>query len=426
MSKPQASAQTDAGARIASFNAQWDRRLLPLKFEAMAHDAATFLRATAHLFFDRLRQVELPPSPLVFGCGDLHLENFGSYRGDNRLTYFDQNDFDEAALMPASVEMVRLLTSIIVTIRLHEPDGLHARRSAKAALDAYASALTQGKPSWIERELARGPIAALLSGLSGRTHVELLDIFSRVGRRGRRRLLRDWRRTLPLSKEEEDRFVPAVKAVFDAIGKQRGEPGFWKLRHLAGRIAGKGSLGRPRFVAVVKGHADPDGNVLIDIKSSWDSAVLRAIDTPQPRLGDAAERVVWTQRAVQARPPALLQPVVLAGQPFVLRELQPREDRLDIESLVGRPKRLLLALETLARIAAWDQLRGAGRKGSMSVDELIDFGAADAWRRDLVDAAAACAEEVERDYASFETAWRKRDPALTALLVCDADTKVQG
>jgi uncharacterized protein (DUF2252 family) len=322
--------------------------------------------------------------------------------------------------------MVRLLTSIIVTIRLHEPDGFNARRSAKAALDAYAGALAQGKSSWIERELARGTIASLLSGLSGRTHVELLDIFSRVGRRGRRRLLRDWRRTLPLNEEEEARFMPAVKAAFDAIGKQRGEPGFWKLRHLAGRIAGKGSLGRPRFVAVVKGYADPDGNVLIDIKSSWDSAVLRAIDTPQPELGDAAERVVWTQRAMQARPPALLQPVLLAGQPFVLRELQPREDRLDIEALVGRPKRLLVALETLARIAAWDQLRGAGRKGSASFDELMDYGAADSWRRDMIDAAAACAEEVERDYASFEASWRKRDPALTALFVSDPGTKIPG
>ena len=38
MSKPQRIAQTDAVERIASFNAQWDRRLLPLKFEAMAHD----------------------------------------------------------------------------------------------------------------------------------------------------------------------------------------------------------------------------------------------------------------------------------------------------------------------------------------------------------------------------------------------------
>ena len=265
--------------------------------------------------------------------------------------------------------------------------------------------------------MARGPIADLLSGLAGRTHVELLDLFSRVGRRGRRKLLRDWRRTFTLTKEEEDRFGSELRTALDATGKQRWEPGFWKLRHFAGRIAGKGSLGRPRFVALIKGHGDPDGNVLIDIKSAWPSAVLRGMDTPQPPVGDAAERVVWTQRVAQARAPAFLEPVKLAGQPFILRELQPREDRLDIDALVDRPRRLTIALETLARIAAWDQLRGAGRRGSASVDELMEYGAVDFWRRDIVDAAAACAEGVERDYASFETAWRKRDPTLTALLV---------
>jgi uncharacterized protein (DUF2252 family) len=420
MNKSSRIEETDAVEQIASFNAQWDRRLLAAKFEAMAHDAVTFLRATAHLFFDRLRHVELPPSPWVFGCGDLHLENFGSYSGDNRLTYFDQNDFDETALMPAAVEVVRLLTSIIVTIRLHEPDGLYGRRSAKAALDAYAGALAGGKPAWIERELARGPIADLLSGLAGRAHVELLDLFSRAGRRGRRKLLRDWRRTFPLSEEEEHSFGPELKSALDSIGRQRGERNFWKLRHFAGRIAGKGSQGRPRFVALVKGHGDPDGNVLVDIKSAWPSAVLQAIDTPQPSFGDAAKRVVWTQQALQACPSALLQPVLLAGRPFILRELQPEEDRLDIDALVGRPRRLMLALETLARIAGWDQLRGAGRKGSASVDELMEYGAVDFWRRGIIDAAATCAEQVERDYASFETAWRKRDPKLTALLASRA------
>src|SRR6516164_7236485 len=132
---------TDAAERIAAFNAQWNSRLLQRKFDAMAHDASSFLRATAHLFFERLKDIALPASPLIFGSGDLHLENFGSYSGENRLTYFDQNDFDEAALMPAAVEMARFLASIMVTIRLHEPDDLDPKRAAKRALEAYGHVL---------------------------------------------------------------------------------------------------------------------------------------------------------------------------------------------------------------------------------------------------------------------------------------------
>src|SRR6516165_1596652 len=290
---------TDATERIAAFNAQWNSRLLQRKFDAMAHDASSFLRATAHLFFERLRAIPVPQSPLIFGCGDLHLENFGSFTGENRLTYFDQNDFDEAALMPAAVEMARFLASIIVTIRLHEPDDLDPRRSVKRALEAYARALACGKPGWIERELARGPVAELLSGLAGRSEREQLDLFSRVGRHGRRKLLRDGRGSFPLPKEDGS-LEADVKSALTAIGKERGERSFWKLRDLAGRIAGKGSLGRPRYVALVKGHGDPDGNYLIDIKSAWPSAVLAAVDAPQPSFPDAAERVIFAQRLMQA------------------------------------------------------------------------------------------------------------------------------
>ncbi len=186
------------------------------------------------------------------------------------------------------------------------------------------------------------PIAELLSGLAGRSDREQLDLFSRVGRHGRRKLLRDGRRTFPLPKEAAS-LEAEVKVALTTIGKERGERSFWKLRDIAGRIAGKGSLGRPRYVALVKGHGDPDGNYLIDIKSAWPSAVLGAVDTPQPQFADAAERVVFTQRLMQARSPAFLQPILLANTSYILRELQPSEDRLEIDALVGRPKRLSLA-----------------------------------------------------------------------------------
>ena len=44
----------------------------------------------------------------------MHLENFGSFKGDNRLAYFDLNDFDEGILAPASWDIARMLTSLRV------------------------------------------------------------------------------------------------------------------------------------------------------------------------------------------------------------------------------------------------------------------------------------------------------------------------
>ncbi|MBV9567920.1 MAG: DUF2252 family protein, partial [Hyphomicrobiales bacterium] len=353
-------------------------------------------------------------SPLVFGCGNLHIENFGAYLSDNRLAYFDQSEFDEARLLPATAEMVRLLASIMVALHLHEPDDLDPKRSAKGALEAYAQALAEGKPQWIERDLARGPIADVLSSLSRRLRREELDLFSRGARRGRRKLLRDGRRSAALPKEKRA-LENEVKSLFGAIGKERDERGFWKLRDLAQCVTTRGSLGRPRYIALIKGQGDPDGNVLVDLKAAWPSALAVPAETRRLQSGDAAEHVVFVQRLMQARTPAFLQPVSIGDKAFVLSEFQPLEDRLDIDALLSRPRRFAYAIETLARITAWNQLRAAGRRGASDVESLIEFASSEEWQRELLEAADECAAKIERDYASFETAWRKHDTCLTSL-----------
>lgn len=40
--------------------------------------------------------------------------SYGSYKGDNRLAYFDLNDFDESTLAPCLWEVSRMVASIFV------------------------------------------------------------------------------------------------------------------------------------------------------------------------------------------------------------------------------------------------------------------------------------------------------------------------
>src|ERR1035437_4529926 len=99
--------------RVRDFNAGRDPERLALKYRAMRATPFAFLRGTCHLFYDEFAHASLPADvPLVWVCGDLHLENFGSYKGDNRLVYFDLNDFDEAALAPWRWGLARLLASV--------------------------------------------------------------------------------------------------------------------------------------------------------------------------------------------------------------------------------------------------------------------------------------------------------------------------
>ncbi|MEJ0083778.1 MAG: DUF2252 family protein [Puia sp.] len=87
--------------RIELFNKGRIPDMLRVKYNLMEGDAFRFFRGTNHLFFEDLASHNpLPPSPISWLCGDLHLENFGSFKGDNRLVYFDVNDFDDALLGP--------------------------------------------------------------------------------------------------------------------------------------------------------------------------------------------------------------------------------------------------------------------------------------------------------------------------------------
>src|ERR1700743_151387 len=155
--------------RIIAFNESRIPKMRPLKYRLMEENAFRFFRGTCHLFYEDLAAAGgFPPGPLGWVCGDLHLENFGSYRSDNNQVYFDLNDFDEAILAPVTWEVVRLVTSIFVGF---ESLGIEARRAEKMAklyLKSYAATLSTGKADYIEAAMARGIICDFLTRVSKR------------------------------------------------------------------------------------------------------------------------------------------------------------------------------------------------------------------------------------------------------------------
>jgi uncharacterized protein (DUF2252 family) len=104
---------------ILKYNAGREPERVALKCRAMRQDSFAFMRRTCHLYYQDwpASDKQFNDSPLAWISGDLHLENFGCYKGDNRLVYFDLNDFDEAVLAPATWELGRWLTSIMVAAK---------------------------------------------------------------------------------------------------------------------------------------------------------------------------------------------------------------------------------------------------------------------------------------------------------------------
>jgi len=390
----------DVVAAIEAYNRGRDPALLALKLAKMRGDAFAFLRGSCHLFYASLPGRALfADTPWAWACGDLHLENCGSYRGDNDQVYFDINDFDESVLAPASWDLVRVVASLLVA---RHDLGISldcARTHACALIDAYTQALSRGVARWLEREIAVPPVQTLLDAARQTRPRDLLAQRTR-GKADRRRLRVDGGKALPASAS----VVRKVKRFFAGHVAQGGTR--FKVLDVARRIAGTGSLGVERYVVLARQNGKDERPLLLDLK-----AALPPCAQPRSRRAPAfvsdAERIVRIQDRMQAVPIEWLAAVEVEGTAFVLRRLLPSEDRISVRQLRRRPKPLRALLRDIGSCLAWDQLRASGRQGSSTADDLIAYGSEAGLQKRLLSAAEAAAQRVERDHVTFARAYEQ-------------------
>jgi uncharacterized protein (DUF2252 family) len=89
---------------------------LKLKHQRMIEGVFPFLRATfyrwAQLWPDNCP--ELANAPVTLAVGDLHIENFGTWRDSEGRLIWGVNDFDEACELPYAVDLLRLAVSALL------------------------------------------------------------------------------------------------------------------------------------------------------------------------------------------------------------------------------------------------------------------------------------------------------------------------
>jgi hypothetical protein len=197
------------------------------KHDKMRESAFVFLRATYWRWAETIFEVcpELADGIQVLAVGDIHVENFGTWRDvDGRLAW-GVNDFDEAAEMPYVFDLVRLAASALL--------GRGGRRITDAEictaiLYGYRQGLRAPRPVVLDRDA-------------------------------------QWLRELVVVSEEE-------RATFwKKIGAAKGKPAPERyLRAIADalpepclsiktfrRHTGTGSLGRPRWVGTADWRGAP-------------------------------------------------------------------------------------------------------------------------------------------------------------------------
>ena len=202
------------------------------KHQAMAENPFSFFRATFY------RWVQLWPktcpalarAPRLLAVGDLHVENFGTWRdGEGRLAW-GVNDFDESYPMAYTADLVRLAAGALLAVRSEH----FAMRKADVCgqiLEGYRQGLESGGKPFVVAE-------------NHRWFAPLIDQQARDP-------VRFWEKLKGLPALESD----PPKVVRKLLGRMlpRGLPAV-KYSH---RLAGLGSLGKPRFVAVGEWHGGP-------------------------------------------------------------------------------------------------------------------------------------------------------------------------
>src|SRR5258708_4387806 len=115
------------------------------KHEVMADQAFVFFRGTFYRWAQLWSDVggAALDAPKVLAVGDLHVENFGTWRDHEGRLIWGVNDFDEAYALPYTNDLVRLAASVVVAVGYHDLS-LEPKDACAAIEEGYRDALAAG------------------------------------------------------------------------------------------------------------------------------------------------------------------------------------------------------------------------------------------------------------------------------------------
>jgi hypothetical protein len=268
---------------------------LDAKHQLMAHDAFSFLRATFYRWMQLFPALCPKPAaaPAVLAVGDLHVENYGTWRDAEGRLVWGINDFDEAFPLPYTVDLVRLAVSAWLAIEVRHLS-LVPLDACAAVLEGYSKGLENGGEPFVLAE--KHPL--LREAVTSR--------------------LRD-----PTLFWEKFAALPPVKPVPAKVMRllKQSMPECGLPFRVAHRQAGLGSLGRERFTALADWRG---GKIARETKPLLPSACAWAGGLPDHKIYYGPILC----NAVRAPDPFLG-----VHEGWVLRRLSPYCSRIELSQL---------------------------------------------------------------------------------------------
>ena len=338
-------------------------RDLQFKHQQMAAGLFSFFRAT----FYRWVQVwpaalpEFNRVPQLLSVGDLHVENFGTWRDTDGRLIWGVNDFDEASSYPYTMDLVRLATSALLATRAQRL-AMKPKESSAAILAGYMRGMEEGG-----RPFVLGESHEWLRAIAESKLRDPVVFWGKMDR------LPTVRGEIPLSARE-------------ALEHLLPEPGItYRLAH---RVAGLGSLGHLRVVAIANwrgGRIAREAKALTPSASQW----LNPDRATAEILYGAILR-----RAVRCPDPY----VQMRGH-WIVRRLSPHCSRIELETL-GTSREECRLLDAMGRETANIHVGSLEKRKAILKDLRARKGN---W---LLAAAQAMAAAMEKDWQVWRERWQ--------------------
>ncbi len=283
---------------------------LRFKHRNMTAEVFPFLRATYYRWAQVWPKVcpDLARAPHVLAVGDLHVENFGTWRDlDGRLIW-GVNDFDETHPLAYTNDLVRLAVSAHLASEAGRLP-LNRKDICDSILEGYHESLREQGQAFVLEEQHRW-----LRLIAENELRDPVRFWAKMD------ALPTWKGPVPVS---------AVDAIEHLMPSRDVR---YRLAH---RVAGLGSLGHARYVAIADWKG---GRIAREAKALVSSACYWAADHQGP-----SEILYQTiiSRAVRCPDPF----VQLRGR-WIVRRLSPHCSRIELATLKaqGEELRLLRAM----------------------------------------------------------------------------------
>ena len=279
---------------------------LHLKHTNMKAGAFPFLRATYYRWAQIWPKVcpDLSKAPQVLAVGDLHVENFGTWRDAEGRLIWGVNDFDEAYPMAYTNDLVRLAVSAHLAVETgHLP--FEPKDLCDAMLDGYREGISKGGEPFVLGECHQWLRVMAESELREPIHFwAKMDAFPTV---------------------KGDVPVSAIDALEHLMPMRDME---FRLAH---RVAGLGSLGHARYVAIADWKG---GRIAREAKALVSSACYWASEY------DGPPEILY--QAIVSRAVRCVDPFVQLRGRWIVRRLSPHCSRIELSDVKVQAKELRL------------------------------------------------------------------------------------